>query len=784
MSQIHDLRTLGDADRSRIGAKAANLGRMLRAGLPVPDGFCVEDSLPATAQAIATAYEVLGGGRVAVRSSAVGEDETAAAFAGVFRSRLGVRGWDELTSAIEDVRRSAAAEYLSAYQPRGRPLRMTVIVQRLIEADAAGVLFTRDPLDEAGRSMSVSATWGMGERVVGGTVTPDRFRVERDGGRVVTQTIARKPTRQTVRGIEGVPDDEANAPCLTAEQLGELARLALSVEQLFGEPCDIEWAFAGGQFWLVQARPIATAPSLLLARLREREIQSLRAKADPYGTVWARYQLAESASRPTPITWGVLQSLLSVRGGYGRMLRALGFDPDPRVDDEGGFVELIAGQPYLNLNREARLDFRDIPYGLDFDRLRRDPAQALRPQRELTWGRTTPRFWARLPSILWRAWRQSRRLRKLEATYADDLRRHCREFAEAVDRARTVDFAGLSDEALLDHFDEWRRRTLEEFAEVALQPGIFAALLFPSVPGELTATLAAAPCDIKTDQAAALHALLSGELEMQTFLRDFGHRGPEELELAQPRWRESPPAAQQLRRASGREADVEARPCRPYGPTLDGPTERYCSAVSLRETGRHYLMMGYSYLREILLELDRRHGLAGGIFFLRPEELQQLLRRKPLDALIRERRRDYNLTRSLTVPAVLFSDDLEAISRPAPSSVAVDWSGTPISPGEVEGEALIAHTPAEVPGDARPGFVLVCPFADAAWLPALVKASAVVLETGDPLAHVAVLLRELGLPAVANIPGILTALAPGRRIRVDGQCGTVSVADSEVAVKL
>src|SRR4029078_7063958 len=94
-------------------------------------------------------------------------------------------------------------------------------------------------------------------------------------------------------------------------------------------------------------------------------------------------------------------------------------------------------------------------------------------------------------------------------------------------------------------------------------------------------------------------------------------------------------------------------------------------------------------------------------------------------ALTLERRRDSTLSRSPAVPAVLFSDDLEAIGRPTPASVAADCTGTPISPGEAQGEALIATPPADVPGNARPGFVLVCPGADAAWLPALVKAAAV-----------------------------------------------------------
>src|SRR5262249_50035830 len=210
-----------------------------------------------------------------------------ATLAGLFRSRLGVRGADELAAAIVDVRCSAATAHLSTYQPAGQPLRMAVIVQRLIDAEVAGVVFTRDPLHESGRHMSVSAAWGLGAPVVSGTVVPDRFEGEGDGGRVVTRWIADKRTRQTARGTAEVPDDRTNIPSLSDARLAELAGLALTVERLFGEPCDIEWAFAAGQFWLLQARPIVASPALVLGDVRERDVQSLRANDDPHGTVWA-----------------------------------------------------------------------------------------------------------------------------------------------------------------------------------------------------------------------------------------------------------------------------------------------------------------------------------------------------------------------------------------------------------------------------------------------------------------------------------------------------------------
>jgi pyruvate,water dikinase len=155
---VQDLRTPGDEDRPRVGAKAANLGRMLRAGLPVPPGFCVDAAVPADDPAIQAAYRTLGAGPVAVRSSAVGEDETGAAFAGVFQSRLGVCGDENLAEAIEHVRQSAQFGHVRTYQPGREPPRMAVIVQQMVDAEAAGVVFTRDPLDPAGERLAVTAT--------------------------------------------------------------------------------------------------------------------------------------------------------------------------------------------------------------------------------------------------------------------------------------------------------------------------------------------------------------------------------------------------------------------------------------------------------------------------------------------------------------------------------------------------------------------------------------------------------------------------------------------------
>jgi pyruvate,water dikinase len=785
VQHLYDLGEIAPEQRPRLGVKAVNLGRLLRAGLPVPPGFCLDDEIDGGDPAIAVAFRALGG-LVAVRSSVAGEDESDAAGAGIYATSLGIGNAANLAVAIDAVRRSSRAAHVRTYQP-GRPApRVAVIVQRLVEADVAGVVFSRDPKNETAEHLAVAAAWGLGTTVVGGAAA-DRFTIDRTTGQSVEQVITHKAMRETSGGPEPVVAENADIPCLTSAELQDLATLAVDTETAFGEPCDVEWALAGGRFWLLQARPITSSPTRDIERVREQEIERLRRCGDAHGTVWVRYHLAESAPHPTPMTWAVLQSMLSVGGGYGRMLRGLGFDPDPHVD-EIGFVQLIAGQPYLNLNLEARLDHRDIPYSIDVRRLKCDPGLALVPQRTLLAGRTPAGFWLRLPAIVWRAWRQTRRLRRLRDSYARDLsERVFPAFADDVRQARAIELAAQSTDTLLALFDEWRRRTLVEFAGSALQPAVYANIALQEITAgadqdererrlaHLNVVLSAAERSTETDQPAALRAFVDGSLDMATFLDRFGHRGPEELELAQPRWRELPPdvqwSADRGARTPKEKTVVPLRDSRSAVHRTDA-VQRYCEAVALRENGRHFFMLGYSYLRDILLELDRRFQLAGGVFYLRPNEFDSLVKGTDMSAHIRSRRRECNLRRGLAVPAVLFGDDLEAIGRPPERAMVSHWTGRPISVGIGEGPAVVAAAPEAVV--ARRGHVLVCPYVDAAWLPVLVNAAAVILETGTDLSHGAILLRELGIPAVAGVPGVMTQVVPGERLRVDGRRGEVA----------
>src|SRR6185369_7181225 len=172
----------------------------------------------------------------------------------------------------------------------------------------------------------------------------------------------------------------------------------------FKMPCDIEWAFASGKFYLLQSRAIKPQKSSLAThhlpaereQVRREEIAALAARAEPTGTVWARFNLAEILPEPTPMTWAIVRRFMSGRGGFGLMYRDLGFDPDPALD-EVGIYDLVCGRPFCNLSREPRMQYRSMPFEHPFATLKSHPQRALYPQAVLNPARAGWRFWLALP---------------------------------------------------------------------------------------------------------------------------------------------------------------------------------------------------------------------------------------------------------------------------------------------------------------------------------------------------------------------------------------------------
>jgi len=257
-------------DAGAYGGKAANLSAASRAGLPVPEGFALSwqevDSIVSRVPERDEARPVDLGDLVdvplAVRSSAVGEDSRAASFAGQHLTLLNVVGDDAIAAAIVRVWQSGRDDAALAYRRRmgvADEPRIGVVVQRLVPAEVAGVLFTCDPVSGAADRWVIEASWGLGEAVVAGLVSPDHYIVTPSGDLVEasqgTKKVAVIPDAGGGVSHQIIEDDGWS---LDEAALRELVGLGAACERLFGPGQDIEWALAGGRPWLLQSRPVTT----------------------------------------------------------------------------------------------------------------------------------------------------------------------------------------------------------------------------------------------------------------------------------------------------------------------------------------------------------------------------------------------------------------------------------------------------------------------------------------------------------------------------------------------
>jgi len=272
---------LGDPksyDAALVGGKAANLSRLARLYHRVPDGFCIPVTLMDQAHPLDLRDEIeraisglmachrLPDFVAAVRSSAVEEDGAVASFAGQHESYLNIAGAEAIVQAIARCWASARTERALDYRRQQglsvEHVRLAVLVQQLVAADVSAVAFSANPVTGNRDEVLINASWGLGESIVGGTVTPDTFVVRKSDLAVTGHSIADKG-RMTVSEPGGtrevsVPRFLRGEASLAEEQLIEVAQLALSLEATMGYPVDIECAYASGQLYLLQCRPITT----------------------------------------------------------------------------------------------------------------------------------------------------------------------------------------------------------------------------------------------------------------------------------------------------------------------------------------------------------------------------------------------------------------------------------------------------------------------------------------------------------------------------------------------
>ncbi|MBL8618826.1 MAG: hypothetical protein JNM72_24655 [Deltaproteobacteria bacterium] len=801
-----------EAVRSAVGGKALGLAALHRAGLPVPaavvlpaaalraaareagvdqlEGDALEAALaqqalpPALEEALLTLGPGLGR-RLAVRSSATDEDGAQRSHAGQLETVLGVAPGPAVLAAVRRCWASAHAPRARAY--RGGPaglVDVAVVIQELVEPRCAGVLFTINPASGAWREMTVEAAWGLGEAVVSGQVVPEWSRIHRPpplpgaAGRLAARARLRVLERHLhpqarllalgPNGVEeqAVPPQRVDAEKLDEQTLLRLCRLGLAAERARGGPQDVEWAQReDGALVLLQARPVSTA----------RDVRPAGA------VVWTRRFLGERWTEPaTPLGWSVISEQLEWFIAYPRVSR-----------------RHLGGAPALRLHRFApyvnATIFRHLSFKLPGMSPPRFLLELLPADEEAAWLRGI----ARAPdlAVYGAVVQDTLRERRWRRFRWNPLRNWADwdSFADALAAELPALHAPIHDES-----DALRRHhrcveLLRAYISIHICSLLFANITYEAAAAVLSASgregltarvlrPRAESWTVRTNRA--LRALGRGEMALDAFLDEFGHRASSSWELFSPRWAEAPEIALSLAAAARGAPDpsVEAAQARleadraalrlPDG--LRGLVELARRYLQLREDQRFVFdRLAWAH-KKALLWLEGARGLQ--LRFLEHGELVGLVegRLDPAAArgLISRRAEawaaEVERRRVGDEPPMVLTEGEEEAPRVAEGRL----TGLGISAGEVRAVARVLRSPAEGARLAR-GEVLVARAADPGWTPLFLVAGGVVLEQGGMLSHGAVVAREYGLPGVVNVEGATSRIADGQVITVDGRRGLV-----------
>jgi phosphohistidine swiveling domain-containing protein len=763
---ILSLADISQHDVERVGVKAAHLGEMARAGFPVPNGFVLttdafnryldanalgpgispEDMIAATlpadvAETLLAAANELGDLPLAVRSSGSAEDLPGASFAGQYETVLDVRGAEALVAAVQRVFASTFGHRVTVYHAALRQHargRMAVLVQRQVEASAAGVAFTANPVTGNRAEVVINALRGSGERLVSGQATPDEWIV-RD-----QEAICRA----------------AREGAIDADQALAVAALARRVEAHFGGiPQDIEWTLIGDELFLLQARPITALPEPVIW------------KASLPGA-WARHiRLGEWLGDPvTPLfeSWG----LSRIEERFGATTRQLTGVPAPQP------MHVIVNGWYF-----CSLSFLpSSPAGMLWRLLRHVLPKALVHPRRV--AMTMP-FTARFGVVLFvREWRT-----ELLPHYQTLVQ----ESTSRVDQLDAPGLIRLVDELVGVAGDYFTSITaVAGFAWKAEMPlaAFYHKYLFSRIGGSHQRLLCGLSdvSLVPTSHAVACLDWFHPTLGEQSSSHVTGPDPAAESRLGFAE-KERLQAEAQARSALAREPKRLSR----FEKLLD-TAQRF---GRLREEQVASFTLGWPMMRRALLCLGgilTERGVlltAEDVFFLtRAELLAALTESEPAGSLapgVIERRKLWQRQRRLTPPLVLgemtpmmkriFEGTANMLRSEVGPSLGNELAGLPASPGRASGPARVICTPEEF-DRLQPGDVLIAPVTTPAWTPLFVHAAAVVTDTGSPLAHASLAAREYGIPAVVGTGNATARLRDGQQVLVDGNTGLVEEVQS------
>src|SRR5262245_33047037 len=856
-------RDLIDADDPALcGGKAAGLARLLNAGFPVPSGICLttdfsraalaQTDVPARVAALvdgcrldaqsrrerlaelrqivetvplpADVVDVIEDGvkslrtrwdgMLAVRSSAVLEDQPAASHAGIHVTFIGHYDFNTVVGRVKACWASLWSERAWAYRERVRirhaDAAMAVVLQRFVAGGRAGVAFSADPMTGDTTTVVIEAAWGSGEAVVGGTVIPEHYRVGIGEDR--STFVVSEPA-------------STGRPVLTGAEARTLAQLVKRVERALGAAADVEWTYDGHTFWIVQARAIGH-----------------RGRRDR--TLWTRANLKEVfPDQPSPLALSYLP--VALNGMFREYHAAQGYE----LPADASLVGVFNGRPYLNL---SLMNHMTVVRGGKPEIVTRLFGGA--PPPESSDSSASPSA----SSSALRVGQVARLARELLATVFLTPRRAQRLFRKIRRQARgyaAIPLEQLDDAAVNAHLARFARdlvhpSTLRRLHEIVSAQSraymILERLLGAWVPSkadrlltQLMTGLGTLPNARLTYRLMALSAVAHTEPRVEGFLsratdsralqqyrstlagtrfladldhllREFGHRGPFESDVMSPRFVEDPEPLlrivyaylrsptlespdrheaerQRIRQAARDEARCALRAGRSW-PTFVlqwGLLSIVCAALqrllAQRDENRHVTKLLVAHLRRLALEIGRRAQRAGrlataaDIFFVSWEELPAVLADVDRDwrSVVSERRQERLRDALVPAPDLLGGEEPAEDDASRSSERHELRQGLGVSPGTVVGTVKIATSAADL--HTLGGEIVVMPAIEPSLASIFPIVGGLVAEMGGILSHVAILAREYGLPAVVNVKNATRSLRDGDRIELNGTTGRIRV---------
>ena len=826
------------SDLAIAGGKGANLGELIQAGFDVPPGFVITtaaydlslqghnfqsrltgllashdlnnpDSVKNVSQQIHNslnqlaipsevveaaleAYREVGSEAVAVRSSATAEDLPEAAFAGQQETFLNILGEKNLLEAVRACWMSLWSERAILYRARLKvdqtAVKLAVIVQRMVPADVAGVMFTANPVSGVRDEVIIDANPGLGEAVVSGMVTPDHYIVSKRLGRITEQRVG---TREVIirpkagGGTEQTASNQSakNTAALPAHAIRKLSKLGVEIERHYGMPQDIEWAWIqngsrNGTFLILQSRPMTALPEPIHISGPMRLVIPMLAEMWP--------------TRPYPLDMTTFTGAIerAIGNFLVTMIGKSAPNPDEMFLEEDGVVlhfnppqvhpsPSILVMPWMTMWRTRHYE----PARWEADPLL---AELTTKARTIEQRDIHPLTWMQNIEILHEALALVPRALKLRERYFPQallglaglwlllkLTRHADRFGELVSGVKTK--TSETNQALEDLATQIR-------TDPALQ-GLFHHTATNELP-------------VKLEASQSGKAFLQ---QFDQFLDQYGHRETT-LTISQPAWKDQPEVVLEILKVL---AETELQQTKHYEVWLKTRAELSTNSIlgtrilrslflktltnarsffQIREDTHFYATLMQPTVRHVSLELGKRLAQLGAfddkedVFHLRLEELEMIGEPWPpseqtvtqIRELVarRKRKRESLANQPMVDPRLLI-----ATSR-GQTGKDVLVTGTSGSPGLARGPARIVHDVSEF-GKLRAGDVLVAPVTNPAWTPLFQRAAAVVVDTGGTASHAAIVAREYGVPAVMGTMNGTQLLKDGQWIQVDGSRGLV-----------